>query len=339
LSNIPKALPTVRAERFWYSPALAICVLVMLAFLFAARRNWTAAAIAAALYLSGQSIAARMHANDFNDDLSFWESAAHNTPMNAKAHLNYSVMLGARGQELRGMTHTQAQEARLVENLRAAELAPDWDMALIYVGDTLCQLDRMDEAWTWYVKGFRAAPSNTGLMALALDCMSTKNALLGKEKEARAIAQEPQYAGGWLKFMLEDTLRREHLCRDTDDVDAGDEVTVDADDIDAIDRAFDGSASGSASVLASGSASASTMHAASGIGSGMGSAMGSAMGTAMGSGMGTTSASAAASASTSGSASSKLRVHATHPDSAPRPPCGVDPQYRPRSLDGDPKGD
>jgi hypothetical protein len=227
-------------------------------------------------------------------------------------------MLGARGQDLRGMTHTQAQEARLVENLRAAELAPDWDMALIYVGDTLCQLDRMDEAWTWYVKGFRSAPSNTGLMALALDCMSSKNALLGKEKEARAIAQEPQYSGGWLKFMLEDTLRREHLCRDTDDADDGEEVTVDADDPDAIDRIFDGGASASVSGAASGSASATTQHSASATAS--------------------VSALTSASASASGSATPKLRVHPTH-DASPRPPCGVDPQYRPRSLDGDPKGD
>jgi hypothetical protein len=310
LSNIPKLLPTVRAERFWYTPALAICVLVTIAFLLVARRSWIAAAVVATAYLCGQSICARSHANDFNDDLSFWESAAHSVPMNAKAHLNYSVMLGARAQEYRGMTHTQAQEARLVENIRATELAPDWDMALVYVGDTLCQLDRMDEAWTWYVRGFRAAPANTGLMALALDCMSSKNALLRKETEARALATEPQYAGSWLKFMIEDTLRREHLCRDTDE--EGDEVSVDVDDIPSIDRAFDGDEATSAS----GSTSTSTSARAS------------------------ASASSSTSASSSSSSGShKIKLHAPRGEPSARPPCGVDPQYRPRSLDGDPKGD
>ncbi len=290
LSNIPKALPTVRAERFWYTPAIATSIAVALLLLYLAKKRWTIAAAIGALFLFVQGVQTRRHANDFRDDLHFWKSAAEAVPNSAKAHLNYSVMLGARAPEIWKWTTQQSQEARLTENIRATELAPHWDMAFIYVGDTLCQLNRMDEAWEWYKKGFRIGSNNSGLIALALQCMSDHQALLSKEKDGLAMLDEPGMPGTWLNYLLRDTLEREKKCRG---VDAPSEpVDLFPDD--------DSSASGSASGSASASSSAST--------------------------------------STSASASASAAAEPAPPPPA-RPPCGVDPKYRPRGLDGDPKGD
>lgn len=305
LSNIPKALPTVRAERFWYTPALATSIAIALLLLLLAKKRWTVAAALGTLFLFVQSVQTRRHANDFRDDLHFWKSAAEAVPNSAKAHLNYSVMLGARAPEIWKWTTTQAQEARLVENIRATELAPKWDMAFIYVGDTLCQLNRMDEAWEWYKKGFRIGSNNSGLIALALQCMSDHQALLGKEKDALALLDEPGVAGTWLNYLVRDTLDRERKCRGVDlpSETPTEQVDLFADD----DASASASASASAKATATASASAST--------------------------------SASANMSASGSASAAASAEPAPPPPPPKPPCGVDPKYRPRGLDGDPKGE
>ncbi|MEZ4373070.1 MAG: hypothetical protein R3B07_19765 [Polyangiaceae bacterium] len=83
------------------------------------------------------SCRARMHALDYTNDLVFWRATAQSSSNSAKAHLNYSVMLGARG----------FMEQRLVEGKKAMELAPQWPMAHIYYGDALCRMQRAEEAW------------------------------------------------------------------------------------------------------------------------------------------------------------------------------------------------
>ena len=50
-----------------------------------------------ALFLGFQCVAARRHAFDYTNDLVFWNATRKAVPRSAKAHLNYSVMLGARG--------------------------------------------------------------------------------------------------------------------------------------------------------------------------------------------------------------------------------------------------
>src|SRR6202042_3635213 len=92
------------------------------------------------VFFGVQAFAARRHANDYHDDLTFWDATRHACPDSAKAHLNYSVMQGARGN----------LELRLEANRRALELAPEWPMASIYLGDTLCRLHRAHEAWPYY---------------------------------------------------------------------------------------------------------------------------------------------------------------------------------------------
>ena len=90
-------------------------------------------------------LSARRHANDYTDDLVFWDATRKAVPRSAKAHLNYSVMQGAR----RRPRHRASQS-----NETALELAPEWPMASVYMGDTLCRLHRAQDAWPYYEKGF-----------------------------------------------------------------------------------------------------------------------------------------------------------------------------------------
>src|SRR5208282_1619281 len=73
VSNIPVVLPTVRAERFWYFPAIgtATVLAILFAKLFALGRRHGAMLAAAglfALFLGFQCFAARRHALDYNND-------------------------------------------------------------------------------------------------------------------------------------------------------------------------------------------------------------------------------------------------------------------------------
>ena len=115
-------------------------------------------------------------------------------PNSAKAHLNYSVMVGARGD----------LETRLKESYEAARLAPDWPMAHIYTGDTLCRMHRAKEAWPHYAEGFTKGPNEKSLISLALQCMYDEKVLMDFEEELRAIAAE--HPGSWIAFLAVDTL-------------------------------------------------------------------------------------------------------------------------------------
>jgi hypothetical protein len=210
VSNIPVVLPTVRAERFWYFPVLATSVLLAIVFtriFFTGdpqlddRRGpqWRTLVgwALATFYFVFQTIAARMHANDYYDDLTFWDATRHAVPRSAKAHLNYSVMQGARSN----------LEARLEANRVALDLAPQWPMANVYLGDTLCRLHRPGEAWPHYSLGFSLAPNDTSLVALGIQCLWDEKAL-GPDSTTRrdldALGQ--QHPGTWLEYLARDTL-------------------------------------------------------------------------------------------------------------------------------------
>ena len=202
VSNIPVVLPTVRAERFWYFPALGTSVLLALGtarILRAAeaRGRLTAALVAVGVFFGFQCVAARGHANDYADDLTFWDAARHAVPRSAKAHLNYSVMLGARG-DLQG---------RLAANARALELAPDWPMANVYYGDTLCRMNRVDEAWPHYLRGFPLAAQEINLLALGLQCLWDHKALEpGSPRRDELDERSRAYPGSWYEFLVRDVL-------------------------------------------------------------------------------------------------------------------------------------
>jgi len=201
VSNIPVVLPTVRAERFWYFPAIGSAILLAIVFAKALRagrrmRIFPVAAGAIALFLGFQCFAARRHALDYKNDLAFWDATRKAVPNSAKAHLNYSVMLGARG-DLPG---------RLASNTTALRLAPQWPMASVYMGDTLCRMHRAPDALPHYVRGFSLGPNDLSLVALGLQCMWDEQ-LLGESSPARGSLQDlaDQYPGSWLKYLVDDT--------------------------------------------------------------------------------------------------------------------------------------
>ncbi len=199
-SNIPVILPTVRAERFWYFPALGTAPVIAVAFVAAhdllkkrPRHLWTVPAIFAAFF-GFQCVQAYRHAMDYRNDLVFWEATKEAVPNSAKAHLNYSVMKGARGD----------LETRLVESKEAMRLAPDWPMAHIYTGDTLCRLHRAAEAWPYYKEGFAIGPNEQSLISLALQCLYDEKQLYPHEKELRELAEA--HPGSWIAYLAVDTL-------------------------------------------------------------------------------------------------------------------------------------
>ena len=221
VSNIPILLPTVRAERFWYFPVIATSMLIAIAFTWAydviQKRQSRELAYALVgffvLFFGFQCFAARKHALDYNDDLVFWDATRRAVPRSAKAHLNYSVMLGARG-DLNG---------RLASNQVAYELAPQWPMASIYLGDTLCRLHRAPESIEDYLRGFDLAPNDMNLIALGVQCLWDERVISKidpEDAEGKKIVPAPEadvsvkltalgakHPGSWLTFIMEDTLR------------------------------------------------------------------------------------------------------------------------------------
>jgi hypothetical protein len=204
VSNVPVLLPTVRAERFWYFPAIATSLMLGMALrallVRATRRGapvWVprAAVGFVVAFFALQAGAARAHANDYHDDLSFWDATRRACPRSAKAHLNYSVMQGARGN----------LDIRLESNRVAIELAPDWPMANIYLGDTLCRLHRPVEAWPHYVHGFALAPNDVNLVALAVQCLWDEKALTPDSPVRKElVALGDKYPGSWLAYIATD---------------------------------------------------------------------------------------------------------------------------------------
>jgi len=199
-SNIPVVLPTVRAERFWYFPVIGTSLVLALGFakLHELLRNKPKfGAVVPALigaFFSFQCVKAYMHARDYRSDLTFWEATKDAVPRSAKAHLNFSVMKGARSD----------MDTRLHESRIALELAPEWPMAHIYTGDTLCRMHRADEAWPLYAKGFDLGPNEPGLIALALQCLYDEKKLVDHADDIRALAAE--HPGSWIAYLGVDTL-------------------------------------------------------------------------------------------------------------------------------------
>jgi tetratricopeptide (TPR) repeat protein len=200
-SNIPVLLPTVRAERFWYLPAVgASFLLAPLIALVVERFRSRYVLYAVVAWFSFQALRARLHALDYTDDLVFWRATKNAVPDSAKAHLNYSVMVGARG---------DLQE-RLRENRRALEIAPKWPMAHVYLGDTLCRLHRPAEAWPAYARGFELGPNDPNLIALALQCLWDEKWIEQKRDELLALSE--RHPGSWLSYLASDIVHngKEH---------------------------------------------------------------------------------------------------------------------------------
>jgi len=192
-SNIPILLPTVRAERFWYLPAVGLALMLGPAFAWLIRAApGRPTAVALAVWFGFQATQARLHAIDYTDDLMFWNATRKAVPRSAKAHLNYSVMVGARGN----------LNERLEANRRALELAPRWAMAHVYLGDTLCRMHRLADAWPSYVRGFELGPNDPNLIGLALQCLWDEKAI--EPHRDQLLALSDAHPGSWLAYLASD---------------------------------------------------------------------------------------------------------------------------------------
>ena len=202
VSNIPVLLPTVRAERFWYFPVIGTSLVLAVFFGWLSdrattltRRRWLTGSVVA--FFLFQAFSARKHANDYSDDLAFWDATRKAVPRSAKAHLNYSVMKGARGD----------LEARLEANRIALDLAPQWPMASVYYADTLCRLHRAEEAWPHYARGFELAPNDVNLIALGVQCLWDEKMLVeGNEIRGELDTLKDKHPGSWLDYVARDVL-------------------------------------------------------------------------------------------------------------------------------------
>jgi hypothetical protein len=206
-SNIPVLLPTVRAERFWYFPVIGSSFVIagFFTWLFAKTRRFQEGAPAVglfALFFMFQCGKAYQHSRDYHDDLRFWDATRHAVPRSAKAHLNYSVMQGARGR----------LDIRAESNRVALELAPEWPMAHVYLADTLCRMHKVEEAWPFYKSGFPLAENDPNLLSLGLQCLwdeklpdetgASVPAFKIYEEELTRIAD--QRPGTWVAYLVRD---------------------------------------------------------------------------------------------------------------------------------------
>ena len=187
VSNIPVLLPTVRAERFWYFPAIGSSLLLALAF----------AAVARAAQAPGRS---RVTAVVGVILLFFGVQGGLRAPPRERLHrrphlLGRDAQGGAAQRE--GAPQLLGHEGRArrprrracAANAIALELAPQWPMASVYLGDTLCRLHRAPEAWPHYVRGFELAPNDVNLVALALQCLWDEKMLAPRRSDIRDRAR------------------------------------------------------------------------------------------------------------------------------------------------------
>ncbi|MBK7583125.1 MAG: tetratricopeptide repeat protein [Myxococcales bacterium] len=190
-SNIPVLLPTVRAERFWYLPVVGTSLVLGGGFAWllarARYRRWAVAAVAGFFVI--QAFKARWHALDYTSDLTFWRATQRSVPRSAKAQLNYSVMVGAHNNDL---------AKRLELNGEAKRLAPQWPMAHVYYGDTLCRMNKPEEAWPHYVTGFELGPNDPNLIALGMQCLWDHKAIEAHHDELLDLAEK--HPGSWLNY-------------------------------------------------------------------------------------------------------------------------------------------
>jgi len=192
VSNLVVLLPTVRAERLLYTPAIGLALLMAAAWSLGSRASlvpvWRRSALV--FFVLTHAVQARAHALHYESDVLFWRATARGAPASAKAHLNLGVMLGAR----------HDPEGRVAATRQSVELAPTWPLGHVYLGDALCRAGRASEAIAHYERGLRLAPDQKDLAALALQCLWDAGAFeLARPVLERVAAADPR---GWLGFLL-----------------------------------------------------------------------------------------------------------------------------------------
>ena len=103
-----------------------------------------------ALFFGFQCFAARRHALDYKNDLVFWDATRKAVP----AERQGAPQLLGHARRARGPRGAPRS------NDVALSLAPEWPMASVYEGDTLCRLHRAPEALPHYLRGFGLGPND-----------------------------------------------------------------------------------------------------------------------------------------------------------------------------------
>lgn len=203
VSNTLFLLPTIRGERLLYLPLLGFVMTVcgavgLLAPLVEKLRRRVEHVRATRLvarsmglgYLIFLGVAGRTHAFSYRDDLAFWSAAAHAPHPSAKSYLNLGIMLGARGD----------LEGRLFWTKRALDLAPDWSMAHVYLGDVWCRKRDLRAAEAPYLLGLKLAINNKDLTALALQCIWDSGSYSHYRPKLQALTNPQENT--WLRYFL-----------------------------------------------------------------------------------------------------------------------------------------
>ncbi len=194
VSNAVVLLPTIRAERLFYAPFIALVLggvgllgQMIMCPVFGARGKswWLSLALSYGVVLCAYG---RLHTNTYGSDLSFWKSNYERTGSSAKAALNYGLMKGTRGD----------LEARRLLTEEAIERAPSWSMAHVYLGDVLCRQNQLEVARPAYLRGLELDPNSKALSALALQCIWDHGAYPRYRPVLSRIARE----GSWLAYLM-----------------------------------------------------------------------------------------------------------------------------------------
>jgi hypothetical protein len=77
-------------------------------------------------------------------------------------------------------------------------------MAQVYQGDTLCRMDRVNEAWPYYRRGFELGPNEQHLIALGLQCLWDHKGIESRQDELSALAERAH--GSWLAYLVHDII-------------------------------------------------------------------------------------------------------------------------------------
>jgi tetratricopeptide (TPR) repeat protein len=136
------------AEHYLYLPSFAFCLLVALAFRWAAgrvspRAAWAAVAIVCVLFGARTVIRNR----DWKDSETIYRATIAAAPRCARAHLNLGVVYGARNEASRALPHME----------RAVEIQPDYVFARVQLAETYGRLGRKRDRETQLEEALRVA--------------------------------------------------------------------------------------------------------------------------------------------------------------------------------------
>lgn len=197
ISNALVVLPTVRADRLFYTPALGGSLFLVAAYIASSKFSLRRRLQGAVLFGVFSLVQARAHALHYSNDVVFWRATSAGSTASAKSYLNYGVMVGARGN----------LEGRIRYTEVAAKLAPNWPMGQVYLGDAYCRNKQFEKAYLHYRRGLDLAPKTKTLTALALQCMWETGIFEHHKRELQELAAG--HPDTWLDYFVDELSQQE----------------------------------------------------------------------------------------------------------------------------------